>query len=137
MWWCKPLMPAHRRCKQVDLFDSRPGWPSEFQDNQGYVERPKTTTKRLKDLMIGPGSGNFRHFPRYHLLYTSFYLHFVIRHCLCNHCVRLAKTRTVTFPHNPLHPPTVPHSTRHIMNGTPSVLLTYKFLQALVLVCKN
>lgn len=34
----------------------RPEWPSEFQDNQGYAERPKTTTKQLKDLMIGPGS---------------------------------------------------------------------------------
>jgi hypothetical protein len=49
-WWRTPLVPALGRQRQVDLWvRGQPGLQSEFQDNQGYTEKPcleKTKTKK-------------------------------------------------------------------------------------------
>jgi hypothetical protein len=40
-WWRTPLIPALRRQRQVDFWvRSQPGLQSEFQDSQGYTEKP-------------------------------------------------------------------------------------------------
>ena len=40
-WWCTPLIPALRRQRQADFWvQSQPGVQSEFQDSQGYTEKP-------------------------------------------------------------------------------------------------
>jgi hypothetical protein len=43
-WWCTPLIPALGRQRQA----SQPGLQSEFQDSQGYTEKPclKNTNKK-------------------------------------------------------------------------------------------
>jgi hypothetical protein len=54
-WWCTPLIPALGRQRQADLWDrGQPGLQSEFQDSQGYTEKPclektKTTTIKTKN----------------------------------------------------------------------------------------
>jgi hypothetical protein len=49
-WWRTPLIPALRRQRQADFWvQGQPGLQSEFQDNQGYTEKPcleKTKTKQ-------------------------------------------------------------------------------------------
>ncbi|EGW13627.1 hypothetical protein I79_016996 [Cricetulus griseus] len=42
-WWCTPLMPAGRRISELE----QPGLQSEFQDSQGYTEKPCLNT--IKD----------------------------------------------------------------------------------------
>jgi hypothetical protein len=50
-WWCTPLIPALGRQRQADFWVwGQPGLQSEFQDIQGYTEKPclkkpKTKTK--------------------------------------------------------------------------------------------
>jgi hypothetical protein len=40
-WWCTPLIPALGRQRQVDFrVRGQPGLQSEFQDSQGYTEKP-------------------------------------------------------------------------------------------------
>jgi hypothetical protein len=40
-WWCTPLIPALGRQRQADLWvRGQPGLQSEFQDSQGYTEKP-------------------------------------------------------------------------------------------------
>jgi hypothetical protein len=40
-WWCTPLIPALGRQRQADFFvRSQPDLQSEFQDSQGYTEKP-------------------------------------------------------------------------------------------------
>jgi hypothetical protein len=55
-WWRTPLIPALGRQRQADFcVRGQPGLQSEFQDSQGYTEKPclkkpnkqnKTTTKK-------------------------------------------------------------------------------------------
>jgi hypothetical protein len=70
-WWRTPLIPALRRQRQVNFWvGGQPGLQSEFQDSQGYTEKPclkkqnktkqnKTKNPRIltslaKDLSWGP-----------------------------------------------------------------------------------
>jgi hypothetical protein len=40
-WWCTPLIPALGRERQEDFWvQGQPGLQSEFQDSQGYTEKP-------------------------------------------------------------------------------------------------
>jgi hypothetical protein len=40
-WWCTPLIPALGRQRQADfLVRGQSGLQSEFQDSQGYTEKP-------------------------------------------------------------------------------------------------
>jgi hypothetical protein len=40
-WWCRPLIPALGRQRQVDFcVRGQPGLQSEFQDSLGYTEKP-------------------------------------------------------------------------------------------------
>jgi hypothetical protein len=40
-WWCTPLILAFRKQRQVDFWVwGQPGLQSEFQDSQGYTEKP-------------------------------------------------------------------------------------------------
>jgi hypothetical protein len=40
-WWRTPLIPALGRQRQADFWvRGQPGLPSEFQDSQGYTEKP-------------------------------------------------------------------------------------------------
>jgi hypothetical protein len=40
-WWCTPLVPELGRQRQADfLVRGQPGLQSEFQDSQGYTEKP-------------------------------------------------------------------------------------------------
>jgi hypothetical protein len=54
VWWYTPLIPAFRRQKQVNFWvPGQPGLQSEFQDSQGYTEKPclektKQTNKQKK-----------------------------------------------------------------------------------------
>ena len=46
-WWCTPLIPALGRQKQADLWvRGQPGLQSEFQDSQGYTEKPCLEEKK-------------------------------------------------------------------------------------------
>jgi hypothetical protein len=50
-WWRMPLIPALGRQRQVDFWvQGQPGLQSEFQDSQGYTEKPclKKKKKSLK-----------------------------------------------------------------------------------------
>jgi hypothetical protein len=50
-WWCTPLIPALGRQRQVDFWVwGQPGLQSEFQDSQGYTEKPclKKQTNKAK-----------------------------------------------------------------------------------------
>jgi hypothetical protein len=51
-WWRTPLIPALRRQRQEDFWvRGQPGLQSEFQDSQGYTEKPwleKNKTKQNK-----------------------------------------------------------------------------------------
>ena len=41
MWWCMPVIPALGRQRQVDFWvRGQPGLHSEFQERQGYTEKP-------------------------------------------------------------------------------------------------
>ena len=41
VWWCTPLIPALGRQRQADFWvGGQPGLQSEFQDSQGYTEKP-------------------------------------------------------------------------------------------------
>jgi hypothetical protein len=65
-WWWTPLIPALRKQRQADFcIRGQPGLQSEFQDSQGYTEKPclkktkqnKTkkqskTNKQTKNLLI-------------------------------------------------------------------------------------
>jgi hypothetical protein len=52
-WWHMPLIPALGRQRQVDFWvQGQPGLQSEFQDSQGYTEKPcleKPKTKRERE----------------------------------------------------------------------------------------
>jgi hypothetical protein len=48
-WWCTPLIPALGRQRQADFWVwGQPGLQSEFQDSQGYTEKPCLKTKQNK-----------------------------------------------------------------------------------------
>jgi hypothetical protein len=50
-WWCMPLIPALGRQRQADFWVlGQPGLQSEFQDSQGYKEKP--CLKKTKLLWI-------------------------------------------------------------------------------------
>ena len=60
-WLCTPLFPAHGRQRQVDFWvRGQPGLQSEFQDSQGYTEKPclkkqktnKQQKKGIKNLLL-------------------------------------------------------------------------------------
>jgi hypothetical protein len=55
-WWCKLLIPALGRQRQADFrVRGQPGLQSEFQDSQGYTEKPclkKTKTKTKKPCRV-------------------------------------------------------------------------------------
>jgi hypothetical protein len=55
-WWRTPLIPALGRQRQADFWvRGQPGLQSEFQDSQGYKEKPcleKPKKKKKKRLMI-------------------------------------------------------------------------------------
>jgi hypothetical protein len=41
VWWRTPLIPALWRQRQADIWvQGQPGLQSEFQDSQGYTEKP-------------------------------------------------------------------------------------------------
>jgi hypothetical protein len=49
VWWCTPLIPALRRQRQVDFWvRGQPGPQSEFQDSQGYTEKPCLKKQKKK-----------------------------------------------------------------------------------------
>jgi hypothetical protein len=53
VWWRTPLIPALRRQRQADFWvQDQPGLQSEFQDSQGYTEKPciEKPKKKKKDL---------------------------------------------------------------------------------------
>ena len=57
MWWHAPLILALGRQRQADfLVQGQPGLQSEFQDRQGYTEKP-CLKKRKKDRKDGRNKG--------------------------------------------------------------------------------
>jgi hypothetical protein len=49
-WWHMPLIPALGRQRQVNfLVRGQPGLQSEFQDSQGYTEKPCLEKKKKKE----------------------------------------------------------------------------------------
>jgi len=52
-WWRTPLIPALGRQRQADFWvRGQPGLQSEFQDSQGYTERPCLKKKKKKKLEL-------------------------------------------------------------------------------------
>jgi hypothetical protein len=52
VWWHTPLIPALGKQRQADFWvQGQPGLQSEFQDNQGYTEKP-CLEKSKKNLLI-------------------------------------------------------------------------------------
>jgi hypothetical protein len=48
-WWCTPLIPALGRQRQADFWvQGQPGLQSEFQDSQGYREKPCLKKQKKK-----------------------------------------------------------------------------------------
>jgi hypothetical protein len=48
-WWSTPLIPALGRQRQADFWvRGQPGLQSEFQDSQGYTEKPCLQKKKKK-----------------------------------------------------------------------------------------
>jgi hypothetical protein len=60
-WWCTPLIPALGRQRQADFWvRGQPGLQSEFQDSQGYTEKPclkkqKQTNKQKEQHLTETG----------------------------------------------------------------------------------
>jgi hypothetical protein len=54
-WWCMPLILALGRQRQVDFWiPDQPGLQSEFQENQGYIEKPcLRKPKKKKKKVLG------------------------------------------------------------------------------------
>jgi hypothetical protein len=55
-WWSTPLIPAFGRQRQADFWvRGQPGLQSEFQDSQGYTQKPclepPTPEKKFIDFM--------------------------------------------------------------------------------------
>jgi hypothetical protein len=49
IWWCTPLIPALGRQRQADFWvRGQPGLQSEFQNSQGYTEKPCLFKKKKK-----------------------------------------------------------------------------------------
>jgi hypothetical protein len=49
LWWLTPLIPALGRQRQADFWvRGQPGLKSEFQDSQGYTEKPCLKRKKKK-----------------------------------------------------------------------------------------
>jgi hypothetical protein len=49
-WWCMPVIAALGRQRQVDFWvRGQPGLQSEFQDSQGYTEKPCLEKKRERE----------------------------------------------------------------------------------------
>jgi hypothetical protein len=49
VWWRTPLIPALRRQRQADFWVwGQPGLQSEFQDSQGYKEKPCLEKQKQK-----------------------------------------------------------------------------------------
>jgi hypothetical protein len=64
-WWRTPLVPALRRQRQMDFWvRGQPGLQSEFQDSQGYTEKPclekpkKRKEKPKRQIRRGEREGN-------------------------------------------------------------------------------
>jgi hypothetical protein len=50
VWWHTPLIPALGRQRQVDFcVRGQPGLQSEFQDSQGYTEKPCLEKERERE----------------------------------------------------------------------------------------
>jgi hypothetical protein len=48
-WWRTPLIPALGRQRQADFWvRGQPGLQSEFQDSQGYTEKPRLEKPKNK-----------------------------------------------------------------------------------------
>jgi hypothetical protein len=66
-----PLIPALGRQKQVDFWDQgQPGLQSEFQDSQGYTEKPwleKTKQNKTKQYKKKSGEGEKSQIPIWEL----------------------------------------------------------------------
>jgi hypothetical protein len=59
-WWCTPLVPALGRQRQANFWvQGQPGLQSEFQDSQGYTEKPCLTPppKKKKETATEKASG--------------------------------------------------------------------------------
>jgi hypothetical protein len=62
-WWRTPLIPELGRQRQVDFWVwGQPGLQSEFQDSQGYTEKPcleeKKKKKKIEDSIATPSAKN-------------------------------------------------------------------------------
>jgi hypothetical protein len=62
-WWCMPLIPALGRQRQADFWvRGQPGLQSEFQDSQGYTEKPclkkQKKTKKWGGWDLNPGNSH-------------------------------------------------------------------------------
>jgi hypothetical protein len=63
VWWRTPLIPALGKQRQVDFWvRGQPGLQSEFQDSQGYTEKPclKKQTKKSVYTVCEASSSNFQ-----------------------------------------------------------------------------
>jgi hypothetical protein len=50
VWWYTPLIPELGRQRQADFWiQGQPGLQSEFQDSQGYTEKPCLENKMRSD----------------------------------------------------------------------------------------
>jgi hypothetical protein len=103
-WWCTPLISKLGRQRQVDFWVwGQPGLQSEFQDSQGYTEKPclkKTNKQTITTATTKNAPNNFTFNKSNKWLEEQTVLYFYIRILVMGWQNGLVSTDAAIKPHN-------------------------------------